>query len=74
MLFRSVVIGENAKIVYSIIDEGAYIGKNASVGKEKNVSSGITVIGAGISVPDGMVVEDDKMVSCVADLTKKEEA
>ena len=65
------VIGEGAKIVYSILDSGVKLGKNASVGKARGEAKGITVIGTGIEVPDGFVLADDKMISNSSDLVKE---
>ena len=74
VIMENVTIEENAKVTYAIVDEDACVGKSAVIGKAKDEASGITVIGAGISVPEGMVVEDDRMISVAADLTSKEEA
>ena len=74
VIMENVTVEEGAKVTYSIIDEDAVVGRNASIGKPKAAAKGITVIGAGISVPDGFAVEDDEMISCVEDLTNKEEA
>ena len=65
------VIGEGAKIVYSILDSGVKLGKNVSVGKARAEAKGITVIGTGIEVPDGFVLADDKMISNSSDLVKE---
>ena len=74
VIMENVTIEENAKVTYAIVDEDACVDKGAVIGKAKEEASGITVIGAGISVPEGMVVEDDRMISVAADLTSKEEA
>ena len=64
-------IGEGATVSYAILDSGVSVGKGASIGKCKTEAKGITVIGTGISVPDGFKVDDDKMISNSSDLVKE---
>ena len=64
-------IGEGATVSYAILDTGVSIGAGASIGKCKEEAKGITVIGTGISVPEGFVVADDKMISSSSDLVKE---
>ncbi len=59
VIMNGVVIKENAHVDYSIVDSTVTIGKNASIGKDKKISAGITVIGAGLDIPDGTVIPDD---------------
>ena len=72
VIMENVVIGEGATVRYSIVDHNVSIGKNASVGKAREDATGISVIGAGIAVPDGCVIGDDQMISNQSDV--KEEA
>ena len=65
------VIGEGATVTYSILDSGVNIGNGASIGKARKDACGITVIGTGISVPDGFVLADGKMISNSSDLVKE---
>lgn len=65
VIFENVVIEEGAKVNYSIIDRDVKIGKEAYIGVEKENSSGITVIGAGVSVNRGVRIADKKMISAV---------
>ena len=65
------VIEAGAKVTYSILDTRVTIGKNASVGKDRAEAKGITVIGTGITLPEGFVLADDKMISNSSDLVKE---
>ncbi len=64
-------IGEGATVTYSILDSGVSIGNAASIGECRCKATGITVIGTGISVPDGFKVGDNKMISNSSDLVKE---
>ena len=59
------MVGEEAKVNYSIIDRDVKIGKNARVGVEKENSGGITVIGARVNISDGVRIADKKMISAI---------
>lgn len=63
VIMNDVIIGEGANVEYSIIDENVTVGKNAKIGKQKDKALGITVIGAGVNVPDEHIVSDGKMIS-----------
>ncbi len=63
VIMSGVVIEDNATVEYSIIDGDVHIGKDAKIGKPKDVAKGITVIGMGVQVPDVQVIEDDQMIS-----------
>ncbi len=73
VIMESVTIGKNAKIVYSIVDERVSIGADCVIGKNKDDAQGITVIAAGVQIPDGVTVADNQMISDIADINKKEE-
>lgn len=69
VLMGNVVVKAGAKVIYSIIDEEVTVGKNAVVGAEKaeaskveGKTSGITVLGRGISVSDGKKVAAGEIV------------
>lgn len=59
VIFDDVVIREGAEVNYAVIDSECDIGKNARVGRPIAESSGITLLGSGLKLPDGMTVADD---------------
>ena len=63
VIMSGVTIEENATVCYSIIDSNVVVGKNAKVGKPKDDSVGISVIGQGVVVPDGYVIGDNEMIT-----------
>ena len=71
VIMDNCVIGENASVVYSILDSNVAIGAGASIGKARNEAKGITVIGTGITVPEGYALGDDKMIYNSSDLVKE---
>lgn len=72
VIFDDVVIGENSKISYTIIDSDVTVGASSIIGKPKNEAKGITVIGTKIDIPIGTELADAKMIYTAKDL--KEEA
>ena len=72
VIMEEVVIGEGACVNYSIVDHSVKIGKNASIGKAREEATGIAVIGAGITIPEGCVIGDDRMSSNQDDVEKEE--
>lgn len=72
VIFDDVVIGENAKVSYSIIDSEVTVGASSTVGKSKDTAKGITVVGTKIDIPVGTELADAKMIYTANDL--KEEA
>jgi glucose-1-phosphate adenylyltransferase len=69
VLMGNIVVKSGAKVNYAIIDEEVTIGKNAVVGavkaeacKVESKTSGITVLGRGISVSDGGKVPAGEIV------------
>lgn len=69
VLMGNIVVKAGAKVNYSIIDEEVTVGKNSVVGAEKaeackveGKTSGITVLGRGISVTDGKKVAAGEIV------------
>ena len=63
VIMNNVVIKRGATVDYSILDSDVTVGEKASIGKPKDTSRGITVIGAGLPIADGGVVEDNVMVN-----------
>ena len=63
VLMGDTVIGSGATVNYSIIDTGVKVGAGAIIGAPKDKAKGITVLGADIPVPNGVVVEDGTVIS-----------
>ena len=59
-------IGENAVVEYSIIDEKVTIGAGAQIGKPKEESKGISVIGRSTVIFDNEIIEDNQNIECDA--------
>lgn len=57
VVFANTIIDKNASVEYSIIDEKVTIGEGAKVGCEKSDTAEIAVIGRGVEVEAGAVVE-----------------
>ncbi len=72
VIMENVVIGEGASVRYSIVDHDVTVGKGARVGADRETATGISVIGAGIALPDGCVIADNKMISNQSDVEKEE--
>ena len=72
VIMENVVIGEDASVRYAIVDHDVCIGKNASIGLAREDAAGVSVIGAGIRIPDRYVIGDDQMIANQGDV--KEEA
>lgn len=70
IVMGDVVIEENAKIEYSIIDENTKIEKGAIIGEEKSSGKGIALLGRGITVGEGAVIEGGAIVD--KDFNKEE--
>ncbi len=63
VIMSNVTIEDNASVYYSILDSDVVVGKGATVGKPREDSTGITVIGKGVKVPDGYCIGDNEMIS-----------
>ena len=63
VLMGDTVIGSGATVSYAILDTGVVIGAGATVGKSKDNAKGITVLGADIKGPNGVVVDDGTIIS-----------
>ncbi len=72
VIMENVVIEADAQVQYSILDHDVRVGKKATVGKPRAEAAGITVIGAGIAVPEDAVIADDQMIANQADIQKEE--
>ena len=73
VIMGAVNIEAGARISYSIVDTKCRVGKDCSVGREQRRSKGITVIAAGIDVPDGTEIGDNEMISEPSDIKQKQE-
>ena len=56
IIMGDTVVGEDAVIEYSIIDENVCIGNNVKIGQPKEDGKGIAVVGRGVVVEDGATV------------------
>ncbi|MBE6547262.1 MAG: glucose-1-phosphate adenylyltransferase [Ruminococcaceae bacterium] len=63
VLMGDMTIESGADVRYSIIDAGVSIGANAKVGAPRESAKGVTVIGEGVEIKSGAVVEDGAMMS-----------
>ena len=73
VIMENVVIGEGAQVRYSIIDECATVGAGSSIGKIPKKAKGITVIAAGLAIPENTEIGDNEMISDLSDLKVTEE-
>ena len=63
VIMSGVRIGAGSTVNYSIIDEHCNIGRECVVGRTRNAEEEITVIGAGVSLGDGMNIPGGAMVN-----------
>ena len=63
VIMSGTTIGSGAVVEYAILDGDITVGENARVGKPKESSRGITVVGMGVKVPCGYVIGDDEMIT-----------
>ncbi|HAN20533.1 MAG: glucose-1-phosphate adenylyltransferase [Clostridiales bacterium GWF2_36_10] len=63
VLLNEVIIKSGAEVNYSVIDRETVVGIKAKVGKIKQVSDGITLVGAELIIKDGTVIPDNINVS-----------
>ncbi len=73
VIMDNVTVETGAKINYSIVDEETTVGAYASIGAEQKKAKGITVIAAGLAIPERAVVGDNEMISDIAQIQTKEE-
>ncbi|MBO5913759.1 MAG: glucose-1-phosphate adenylyltransferase [Clostridia bacterium] len=69
VILSNVTVKADATVDYSIVDCDTVIGKGASVGKEIELSKGITLLGGGLDVPADVSVPDG--VICGADMLRE---
>ena len=62
VIMQDTVIDEGATVEYSIIDENTFISKNAKIGSPKESGKGIALLGRGIVVEEGLLVEGGAMI------------
>lgn len=63
VIFDNVTIGENAKVNYSIIDSNVSIGSGAAIGAQRDTARGVAVIGGGVTIANGTIVNDGDIIS-----------
>ncbi|MBE6594631.1 MAG: glucose-1-phosphate adenylyltransferase [Ruminococcaceae bacterium] len=63
VLMGDTIVYEGARVSYAIVDRGVKIGKHAVVGKHKDGAKGIAVVGEGVQIVEGAVIEDGAMIS-----------
>jgi glucose-1-phosphate adenylyltransferase len=63
VIMNDVCIKKGAVVRYAILDANVTVGVGASVGEDRKTASGIAVIGADVSVPDGARIEAGAMIS-----------
>ena len=73
VIMDNVLIEEDAQINYAIIDEQTSIGAGTSIGTEQKKAKGITVIAAGLNIPENSLIGDNEMISDIAQIQRKEE-
>ena len=59
VILGNVCVRSGATVDYSIVDADTVIGKDATVGREKEISKGITLVGGELVLPDGIDIPDD---------------
>ncbi|MBO4277805.1 MAG: glucose-1-phosphate adenylyltransferase [Clostridia bacterium] len=66
VIFGNVTVKADAKVDYSLIDADTVVGKGAKVGAEMALAKGITLVGGGLNLPDGIEIPDGAI--CGADM------
>ncbi|MFA6729641.1 MAG: glucose-1-phosphate adenylyltransferase [Eubacteriales bacterium] len=59
VIMSDVTIGRNAAVNYSIIDFGTNVGEGAMIGRPKEISKGITLVGGELCIPPFAIIPDD---------------
>ncbi len=72
VLMEGVTVEAGATVSYAILDEGAHVGADCRIGKEQKKGKGITVIGAGIHIPEGTQIGESKMIGSLEDIKREE--
>ncbi len=63
VLFDNITVSEGASVYYSMVDSGTVVGKNATVGKDKDKDGQLTLVGGGLNILAGVSVPDGGLVS-----------
>ena len=63
MIKNDVTVKAGATVRYSILDANVTVGKNATVGEDRQTASDIAVVGADVVIPDGKNVPAGAMIS-----------
>lgn len=63
VLFDDITVSEGASVYYSMVDSGTVVGKNATVGKDKDKDGQLTLVGGGLNILPGISVPDGGLVS-----------
>ena len=58
IIMSGTIVKSGSSVQFSIVDESVIINENATIGADKNQAKGITVLGRGISIGEGSVVQD----------------
>ncbi len=72
VIMDDVVIGEGAQIRYSILDTGVHVGRDSRIGLERKKEKGITVIAAGLKLPECCEIGDGEMITTLDDIKERE--
>ena len=63
VLFDNITVSEGASVYYSMVDSGTVVGKNSTVGKDKDDGGKLTLVGSGLNIADGISVPDGELIS-----------
>ena len=63
VLFDNITVSEGASVYYSMVDAGTVVGKNATVGKDKDAGGKLTLVGSGLNILPGVSVPDGELIS-----------
>ena len=72
VLMDNVTVRKNARAEYVILDHDVTMGEGSSVGAPRKKAKGITVVGAGISLPAHTVIGDNRMIATSEALGREE--
>lgn len=67
VIMSDCVIKSGAVVNYSIVDSDTVISENASVGADRKHAKGISVVGSGLVICDGVKIEDGAIVNADTD-------
>ena len=63
VIMSGTVIKSNAVVQYAIIDGNSIISENAKVGEQKDIARGIAVVGSGLCVEPGVIIDSESMIN-----------